>query len=312
MPIPNFFIIGAPKSGTTSLATYLRQHPDVYMPGVWEFDFFADDLTWVAESPVSSLDAYLSHFEEGEGYDRIGEKSVFYLASTTAAERIHEVSPHARILCLLRQPVDLMWSMYRYNLINAEETLRPFREALAAESARKEGHRIPSSVHFVENLLYRDMVRFVPQLKRYFQVFGREQVLVLLFDEFVDDTEATYHRVLDFLNLPRCSPCFFEAKNEARSLGLLSLRQYLYTHPPLWSAVQAVVPGPIRRGIRRGLEWMTGGTSDDVSSLDPDLRHELLEEQTPHIQDLEALLDRDLSSWYDPARVRDATIESGA
>jgi hypothetical protein len=107
MPYPNFFIVGAPKSGTTALHTYLGMHPEVFM-GPKEAHFFAPD---VRIEPLDS-DKYFEGFVGAEGKACIGEASVFYLYPEKAAAAIHEFNPNAKIIVMLRNPVDLLYSLH--------------------------------------------------------------------------------------------------------------------------------------------------------------------------------------------------------
>lgn len=295
---PNFFIIGAPKSGTTSLAAYLMKHPDVYMPGTWEFNYLADDLKWINGPVVENDEAYLAHFQAGEGYERIGEKSAFYLYSNRAAARIHALNPRAKIICMLRNPVDLLWSFYRYNLQNFEEVICPFEAALAAEADRKAGRRIPDTVTIVQNLYYREIVRFGEQLERYFQLFGSENIDILLFDDFKHDTEREYQKVLAFLEIQPLSLPEYRVHNKGSDLSNLWLRRFFANRPWLKRMVTGVVPYEVRQEVKKVMGTIWRGQEAAADVMDPHLRAQLNEELQSEIKRLSRLLGRDLSHWY--------------
>ena len=145
-PVPNFFIVGAPKCGTTALFQYLSTHPDVFAPQRKEFNYFCDDLHF---NNVAGLfhyrdtADYLSHFAGWEGQKRIGEASVWYLYSMRAAANIHRFSPDARIIVMIRNPAEMLHSLHSQLLENGDEDIVAFEAALSAEEDRKRGLRTP-------------------------------------------------------------------------------------------------------------------------------------------------------------------------
>ena len=145
MPVtkPDFFIVGAPRCGTTAMYEYLRVHPDVYMPLHKEPMYFGQDLTQL-HVRLTERD-YLALFAEARPGQRIGEATTWYLFSKTAASEIRDFSPDARIIIMLRHPVDVMYSLHRELLFYRGETIDDFAEALAAEADRREGRRLGPS-----------------------------------------------------------------------------------------------------------------------------------------------------------------------
>ena len=134
MKKPNFFIVGAAKCGTTSLYRYLRQHPDVFMPEQKEPNFFGSDLSY--RFPRISQARYLSCFAKAKGETRIGEATTIYLYSEKAAEEIKAFSPEAKIIIMLRNPVDVLYSYHSQQLYSGNEDIPDFEEALRAEVDR--------------------------------------------------------------------------------------------------------------------------------------------------------------------------------
>lgn len=295
---PNFFIIGAPKCGTTSLAAYLLKHPEVFMPGTWEFNFLADDLLWINPSSIRCEEDYLLHFQGADNYKRIGEKSAFYLYSKTAARQIYSLNPHSKIICILRNPVDVIWSFYKYNLANFEEDIWPFELALAAENERKAGSKIPSTVSIVQNLYYREIVCFAEQLERYFKVFGRQNIHVMFFDEFTKNTEQEYQKVLEFLEISPFSLPLYKTHNESGNLHNLKLRRFLLTHPKLKQLLISVLPQLLRQNFLSKEKFFNIPVKQRRFILDPTLRLQLMRETRPEVKRLGNLLGKDLSFWY--------------
>jgi hypothetical protein len=203
--IPDFYIVGHGKSGTTALYEMLRRHPQIHMP-VKEPWFFSPELRsrlqpeGSSEKPIT-LEGYRSLFSEALPGQLIGEASPSYLRSETAAHRIAELQPRARIVAILREPAGFLRSLHLQSVQSHVETEKDFARAIALEPARREGREIPTGCARPDELLYSDQVRYVEQLSRYHAVFPAEQVLVLIYDDFRHDNEATVRRVLRFLGV---------------------------------------------------------------------------------------------------------------
>jgi Sulfotransferase family len=219
--IPDFFIVGHAKSGTTALYEMLKQHPQIFMPDYkggagkepW---FFSNDNPHPQTSGERSIaftgrgartmDEYLSLFAGAKPEQRMGEASTSYLWSRTAAGRIADVQPAARIIAIMREPASFLRSVHLQLLQNHHESERNFRKAVALDDARREGRHIPRYSYWPQALIYSDRVRYVEQLRRYHAVFPAEQVLVLIYDDFQADNEATVRRVLRFLDVDDSAP----------------------------------------------------------------------------------------------------------
>ena len=207
--VPDFFIVGHHKCGTTALYEMLRRHPQIFMPDLKEPWFFADDLevrfeptTWLPHT----LDEYLSLFHAARADQRIGEATPSYLMSHTAAARIAELRPDARIIAILREPASFLRSLHMQTVENHAETETDLRKALELEALRKQGKAIPPGAMRPQELLYSEHVRYVEQLRRYHAVFPPEQVLVLIYEEFRSDNEATVRQVMRFLDVDDTLP----------------------------------------------------------------------------------------------------------
>ncbi|HTR89560.1 MAG TPA: sulfotransferase, partial [Solirubrobacteraceae bacterium] len=204
--LPDFFSLGHPKCGTTALDEMLRQHPRIYMPELKEPWFFASDLRprfqpARAGATPGTLSDYLSLFAGARPEQRAGEASSFYLSSQTAAEGIARMCPDARLIAILREPASFLRSLHLQLLRDHIESERDLGRALALEPARTGGREIPRRSHLPQLLLYSRHVRYVEQLRRYGELFARERLLVLIYDDFLDDNEGTLGAVLRFLEL---------------------------------------------------------------------------------------------------------------
>ena len=293
---PNFFIVGAPKSGTTAMYHYLRGHPDVFMPERKEAHYFGSDI----RSPifVNDLDDYLARFEDARDEQRVGEAAIWYLYSEKAAEEIKAFSPDAKIIAMLRNPVDMIYSYHSQRLYNGNEAIRSFEDALAAENDRREGRRLPEDPHPLHGLMYRQIPRYGEQLERYFKVFGRDNVRVIIFDDFKRDTAGAFRQTLEFLGVDPSYQTEFKVINPNRTVRSSFLRSFIY-HPPAWTHRLAtwLVPKPLRKRILKGL--LNFNTKPvKRKSMDPALRARLNDVYREDVEHLGRLLNRDLvTEW---------------
>jgi hypothetical protein len=202
--VPDFFIVGHHKSGTTALYEMLRHHPQIYMPDLKEPWFFASDLSLRTQPPArlpQTLEQYKALFAAARPGQRTGEATPSYLRSRTAARSIAELRPDARIIAIFREPASFLRSLHLQSVENYAETEVDFGKALALEEPRRRGEAVPREAVRPQELLYSEHVRYVEQLRRYHEVFPREQVLVLIYEDFRADNDATVRRVLRFLDV---------------------------------------------------------------------------------------------------------------
>ena len=226
---PNLFVAGVPKAGTTSMHAYLDQHPDVLMSSLKEPYYFAKDLAipW----KVRDLEEYLGLFSKRRSVRYSGESSPLYMYSETAARRIHEFNPESRIIVLLRNPVDMLNSLHGQFLYTDNEDILSFEEALDAQEPRNRGERIPRNCAEPRVLQYLKIADFVPQLDRFLEHFGSEQVETVFFDDLKEDPTGTYRRILRFLELDEGFEADFKVHNRAKVLPNLRLRAFLQNVP---------------------------------------------------------------------------------
>ena len=251
--LPDFFIVGHPKCGTTALYEMLRRHPQIYMPALKEPRFFADDLrarfqprTPTPDQPKfpETLEEYLALFDTAAPDQRVGEASPSYLMSRVAAEQIARLVPDARIIALLREPTDFLRSLQLELIQNHIEIEQDFRRAMANEElpplpGEAAERRAPAR-------RYSDRIRYVEQLSRYHSAFPAAQVLVLIYDDFRDDNEGTVRQVLRFLGVDDTGPVHTMRANptvRVRSMRADRLVRSLY-------AAQGPVSGAAKSAIK--------------------------------------------------------------
>lgn len=312
--IPDLFIVGAPKSGTTSLYEWLKGHPEVFMTRVKEPSFYSRDLAQDKSGNFLRYDTdrgrYLALFEHAGHATRVGEASTRYLYSKDAAELIARDQPQARIVAVLRNPVDMMASLHAHKLAGGTEDLADFEEALAAEGDRRAGRRIPSDSNPLL-ATYRDRAQFGEQLGRWLHSFGRDQVHVILFEEMVRDPAAHFRRLLEFLDVdPTYQPPSFAAHNLAHGSRGGLIRSIARTRPvqfAAWRLLPALIGDSRTRELSRRLGHSKLRRSTAKRAEVPAaLRHRLEGEFAPDVARLSELLDRDVASVWFGAR-----LESG-
>jgi Sulfotransferase family len=204
--VPDFFVVGHPKSGTTALYEMLRSHPQIFMPDLKEPWFLAEDMRQRFQPSRSgevpdTLGRYLALFAPAGEHQIAGEASSSYLTSRVAAARIAGLRPDARAIAIVREPAEFLRSLHEQLLRDHIETERDLGRALALEPERRRGRRIPRHSHLPQMLLYSDHVRYAEQLRRYIEALGEDRLLVLVYEDFRTDNEATLRRVQEFLGV---------------------------------------------------------------------------------------------------------------
>jgi hypothetical protein len=257
---PDFFIVGHPKSGTTALFEMLQRHPQIHMPfkepSYFAADRFrADDTEPRRYQRPGTLEEYLALFEGASPGQRVGEATPSYLISEGAAASIAALQPDARIVAILREPASFLRSFHLQCLQNHTETEGDLRKAIALEGARREGRHVPRYAARPLELLYTDHVRYVEQLRRYHAVFPAEQVLVLIYEDFRRDNQATVRQVLRFLGVDDTLPIEALQANptvRVRSPRLEQLLRSVYLgHGAVPGAVKAAVTRLAPQRVRR-------------------------------------------------------------
>ncbi|MBA93857.1 MAG: hypothetical protein CMG47_02210 [Candidatus Marinimicrobia bacterium] len=200
MKNPNLFIVGAPKSGTTFLYYYLKQHPDIYFPNFKEPHFFGSDLIRRNGAYNLSLDEYQDLFKTDKKI--IGEASTFYIFSKDAPEEIYNFNPKAKIIIMLRDLVDLVHSLHSQFVFSGDEVIEDFTQALELEDSRLSGNRIPNQTTVVNKLFYTSNILSLPRsIQSFIRYFGRENIKFIDLDDIKKNPKKVYFETLEFLNI---------------------------------------------------------------------------------------------------------------
>lgn len=295
MTLPNFLIIGAAKSGTTAIYTYIKQHPEIFMSSLKELRYFSNFNPPPGHIPyhrsVGSLEAYESYFDDVKDEKIYGESTPMYLYTPGTAERIQAVIPDVKMLAILRNPIDRAVSAYTHGLRDWIETADTFREALRLEPERIEAGW-GMLWHYVNAGYY------YQQLQRYYAVFDPSQILVVLHDDLVADTDALLVKIFNFLNVnPSFKPDTSSRPNVSgfpkSDFWYQLMKRVFYNDNFVKRMSRKLIPQKTREKITTGLRR----ANMEKKEIPEDIRSHLIELFRDDIQNLSKLINRDLSNW---------------
>jgi hypothetical protein len=304
--VPDFFIVGHHKSGTTALFRMLGAHPQIFLSPLKEPRYMASDLRERFRQPrerphPQTLEEYIALFRDARPDQRAGEASATYLWSHTAAERIAQLQPDARIIAILREPASFIHSLHLTYLRSHVESERDLRKALALEEARRQGRRIPRRSHLPQLLQYSDQVRYAEQLRRYHDHFPPEQVLVLIYDDFRADNETTVRGVLRFLDLDDSVPLqLMESNVTTRTVRSQQADDVVYSVTMGRGRLARVAKGAVKALTTRSMRHGAFHTArrrmvmTEASQPDERLMLELRRRFKPEVEAVSDYLGRDL------------------
>lgn len=302
MKRPNFFIVGAPKSGTTALSEYLRAHPQVFISREKELNYWNDDYAGLTQAANEA--EYLAFFEDAtDQHIAVGEATVHYLRSAEALPRIRHFAPDARIVVMLRNPVDLVYSWHSQMLYGLYEDEPDFARAWALQEERAAGRAIPRTCLDAKVLEYRAIGMLGEQMAALYETFPRDQVLVILFDDFAASARDVYTQTLDFLGVPNDGRTDFPRINENKRHANPRIARFTERPPKAWTAAANLVRrtlGVQELGLLRRLREFNR-VAATRPPMSPDLRCMLTDTFQVDIHRLGALIDRDLTQWLNPA-----------
>jgi len=314
MPGPNFVVAGTVKAGTTSLYNYLKQHPEVYMSPIKEPHHFATDMQVANFGPVYSsmvktdisselsgnlsdirmnaaivqdLRDYQQLYRDVKNEKAIGEASTSYMYSATAAREIFNYNPKAKVIMSLRNPLQRAYSHYLMNY-KSGYVKGSFQEELLNDIQREpKGWGI--------SRLYMEHGFYASQIQRYFDVFPKEQILILLFDEIKKDPDEVMRRVYNFLGV---DSSFQPATNVVHNKTVIPrgpFARFILSQQKVISAFGQIIPKKVRQTVYESLFTSTG-----LPPFLPSTRELLTDYYKSDIQETGKLIGRDLSAWLEP------------
>jgi hypothetical protein len=310
------FFVGAPRCGTTSLAKYLRGHPQACLSRPKEPHFFAmrdlrglplDELRQVVERDY--VERYFAH-RSGESV--LAEGSVSYLYAPEQLEPALRLWPEAKFIICLRNPLQMVPSLHQRHFVNGDETVRKFERAWALTEERRNGRRIPRSCLDPRFLDYWEAGSHGRHVEKFLKIIGRDRCMISIFDDLQSDPQGEYSRLLRFIGLPDDRKEEFERHAESRDCRIPWLQRLLQRPPrfalgfldkdDLHNPRFSEEAGPFLRKIidvRSGiLDW--NEIPARRASIDPAVINQMRSMYSEDVALLSRLVDRDLGHWLRP------------
>lgn len=288
---PNTFIIGAPKCGTTSLARWLGEHPDVFMSNPKEPYYFCRPSLQIGG--IRTPEQYAAIFARSNGERIVAEATTATIYDDEALARVRAFASDARIVVMIRSPMQLAPSWHGENVRQLREDVPDFAAAWAAMPARRAGRRVPKDCRDPMMLDYQRIASLGTQLEQVYAVFPASQVYVGLLDDFVGDARAAWWRLLTFLNIADDGRTEFPVEN----IGYMPGNLFAYRAiRKLTRAAKRSLGVKAETGIVEKVTWSLR-RREARSPISPGLLREMHETLDPEIAKLERLTGRDLSRW---------------
>lgn len=290
MTKPNFFLLGAPKCGTTSVAAWLSRHPDVFVTPKKEPHYFNSDM---AHRLISDHTKYEPLYHGVTSEQAIGEASVWYLFSKDAVSNIEAYcdTPPRYVVCL-RSPVDMAYSLHEQQVFSGNEDQEDFAVAWGLGQERRNGRAVPKHASDSKTLVYADACALGSQLERLLSKIEADRVHVIMMDDLKDQPREVFDRLQSFLGVevnPSIDLTVENAAKARRSHGAQRIMQIL-------GRIKAATGSKIGLGLLKRLDaW--NRKPQVRKTMDAELRTQLLAHFEEEIQTVERLLDRPLPSW---------------
>lgn len=307
MTLPTFIVIGAAKAGTTSLYRYLAQHPEIFMPTLKETNFFALEGRKLdfrgpgdkeaSKHSITDLASYRQLYAGGRGLKVKGDCSPLYLFAPNAARNIRAHVPHAKLIAMLRHPVDRAYSQfldqynrgYLWTVRSHRVTANAFTDALA-----KEEHRM--AANWWPFWFYKSMGMYHQQLRRYFDVFPRDQIRVYLYEDLVSDPATLLSDLFSFLEV---NQTFMPNVREKHNVSGVPKSRMLTTLIGLGEWTRRLIPfGSVPSALSQVRQRLSEYNTAPPPPLEPELRRKLVNQFGADLRRLETLIGRDLSAWH--------------
>lgn len=311
---PNFFVIGVVKGGTTSLHQYLDQHPDVYMSPVKETNHFSKSDIDVSKFEKAyahdvnvDLDKFLAgdmqekihiaHVTDDEDYKKlfknvknekaIGEASNSYILYPKVAQSIHDYNPDAKIIMMLRNPVERAYSQYVMNLRLGKTLEQDFiKEVESDDNKTNKGWGANHQYLFIGN--------YYQQVKRYLEIFPREQVLICWYDEYKQNPSAVIKSIYRFLNIDEEFEVDTSKKLNVAGVPKFGKLNYYINQVGIISWAKRALPKSWRAPFKK---LMYSEDKSKIPTITPSAKAHLIDYYQGDIKQLSALVDKDLSHW---------------
>ena len=270
---PNLFIVGAPKCGTTFLYHYLKKHPDIYFPEFKEPHFFGSDLIRRNGAYDLSLNQYYNLFKSDKKL--IGEASTFYIFSKNAAKEIYNFNSEAKIIIMLRDLVDLVYSLHSQFVFSGDEVVEDFKKALDLEQNRLNGIDIPNQTTVVNKLFYTNNILDLPyNIKSFIDYFKKDNIKFIFLDDIKNNPQKVYSETLDFLKIdPNIKISNFKVINKNKNYKLKFIRNFIKKYSVGLGKIRSkFIKKPL--GIIKYIEFLNKKETDRIP-ISNDLKNNL-------------------------------------
>lgn len=291
MKKPNLFILGAPKCGTTSLAEWLGEHPQIYMSKPKEPHYYNKDHK---HNSVVDYDHYLSLFKNTEEQHKIvGEASVWYLYSEVAVKNILEdLGRDIKFIVMLRNPVQMAYSLHEQQVFNLNEPENDFKKAWDLQSERKINRKLSTTTRDAKLLLYGEACKLGNQVEQLLNIVERTKIEFILLDEIKENSLNVYNRTLDFLGVDYDGRTDFNAVNAGKVRKFEALALIVKSLGLLKQKLK----------IKKGFGILNRTNQINIRDfkrkpLSPEFRNDLKDFFKDDISKLEKLINKDLSHW---------------
>lgn len=300
LTLPNFLIIGAAKAGTTSLHYYLQQHPEIFMcpkKDTFFFDFDGKepnfdgpgDNEWYRNQAIIHLEQYQALFINGGGKKAVGEACAGYLYDAEAPARIHRHVPHAKLIAVLRDPVERAYSSFLQQVRDGYETVSDFPAALSLEEQRIRDNWRPI-------WHYKTRGFYFEQLKQCLRYFDQSQLRIYLYEDLQQDPATLLKDIFTFLEVDNnFEPDTSVRHNRAGIPRSRFLHKLIMTPNSLKTMVKPLIPGRVRSFVKATVTDSTANLRRPA--LSENLRKQLVAEYCDDILQLQQFIQRDLSHW---------------
>jgi len=298
---PNLFIVGHPRSGTSSLHAYLSQHPDIFMTAIKEPNYFALDFREASDRfhrkalyfPYRMEQQYLKLYRKWRHERVAGEASATNLCSKVSAREIHRFNPQAKIIMLLREPVDFLYSYHSATQFALGEHHRDFEKALQVENRRRKGEDLAKRVISPPWLFYSEFIKYAEQLSRFHNYFDKDQIKIIIFDDFKANTPDVFRNILSFLEVDPDFRPSFEIVNPNKQIRWPILKKYTLDSPYFRKTLRLFFSDESYAGMKNFYKTKMVKYKPRAK-LDEDLRTKWMKKIKPEVEKLSDVLNLDL------------------
>ena len=296
MKNPNFFIIGAPKCGTTSLYFWLLEHNKIFMPNIKEPHFFASELK---SRKVQTLSRYKKLFENAnDNHLAVGEASTGYLFSQEAVPRIESRYSGVKYIVMLRNPIDMAQSLHEQEIRCGAEHVRDFETAWRLSPERRRGREVHFGCESPKRLDYMNRCSLGSQLERLLSTVSRSRVLILFLEDIRKESRNEYEKSLDFLSVPTDNRSKFPVRNESKEVKYPTLRRLIRNAGRVRNIVKSILGIDSLFGVG-AMSFINEKSSSrkNNKSIDKELETEMCIYFEKDVSKVESITGRDLSQW---------------